>query len=870
MSTSDIITVNDTVAATQGNTNQKGYVRFIGERNNEIGTFYGVDFGATESLKFFKRNVLRLVTRSETVRITVGDIVCVKKFLGIVRYIGNIKSNLCDIFEEQIWYGVQMETAIGKNNGTVLGEQYFRCPPKHGIFVQSDNLELVKHKKNGSKSKHKKKSSKVRLGHKKRSPTTTAAAAALPTMGEEEPSTTSTTTAIKNKVTVFVQSPGGKTMPFDVDLNHDIAHLQRHVHDRTGIAPRQQVMTFAGKKVMSGRTLGSYNIDALCTLNVVHKFPGSLNNSQLTHTPARHVYRGSKIHVCKRIVYRLRDRDLQGHPDKVPLSSETRILYEHSMAVSNFLAIDKGIDELFHAFLREKSSPPLLYSGYVPFGAVWLRYNGHVVKLRFKRINYDRIATFVAYDSKRLGLLPSNNELPLCDITKFWPTCDCCPPTTTGDYHSRAAKTEYDQQDANTLFITVWLPNISFLVHHYGDAQFHYANGTFSSFYRIESEHISLRKTVPLHLWPVIKGDKDRSERLLVFGYFRGGVRDIDDGIVECVPMDIIKLILAFYPNMYGGRYIVSEHNPNLMQELVQRTKTFLVDEIRCRLKYGSANDNDDDANRNAYINSFMRNNSKSAFYLVLEFDAETRIAVVVICCCVSCKISMQSYTFLRQITVEVSDASGPQKTFIELPDFGLETTLSSLKCDLQIVNMLKEQVYEFPSFFDRDAYLLEWKIDANMMAMIRKCVTAEETGNVFESEVYYDLFKLRFYPFENGSAMVAIQLLTLPTNRPNKEKVSGINASLRIYEESHKSLSIHTCFDYSAEHSGCATAVMKPTSFNSDDLLEKDTLHLRVEIVILDSVELPEMDDEEQRVPNFHCGNSLHGIRYQGQPRRR
>lgn len=39
-----------------------------------------------------------------------------------------------------VWVGIELDTPTGKNDGTVQGNTYFTCKPKHGIFVRADKL----------------------------------------------------------------------------------------------------------------------------------------------------------------------------------------------------------------------------------------------------------------------------------------------------------------------------------------------------------------------------------------------------------------------------------------------------------------------------------------------------------------------------------------------------------------------------------------------------------------------------------------------------------------------------------------------------------------------------------------------------------
>lgn len=43
-----------------------------------------------------------------------------------------------------IWVGVVLDSPVGKNNGSVLKKQYFRCLDNHGVFVQPHAVTLLR------------------------------------------------------------------------------------------------------------------------------------------------------------------------------------------------------------------------------------------------------------------------------------------------------------------------------------------------------------------------------------------------------------------------------------------------------------------------------------------------------------------------------------------------------------------------------------------------------------------------------------------------------------------------------------------------------------------------------------------------------
>jgi len=56
---------------------------------------------------------------------TVGD----KSKIGTVRFVGETQ------FAEGFWVGIELDEAIGKNDGSVNGQRYFECAPQHGLFA---------------------------------------------------------------------------------------------------------------------------------------------------------------------------------------------------------------------------------------------------------------------------------------------------------------------------------------------------------------------------------------------------------------------------------------------------------------------------------------------------------------------------------------------------------------------------------------------------------------------------------------------------------------------------------------------------------------------------------------------------------------
>lgn len=69
----------------------------------------------------------------------VGDIVLLKKTLGVVCYIGPVEWNTKD--KTAIYIGLELIEAITNgHNGSYLDNQYYDCKPGHGIIVNPKQI----------------------------------------------------------------------------------------------------------------------------------------------------------------------------------------------------------------------------------------------------------------------------------------------------------------------------------------------------------------------------------------------------------------------------------------------------------------------------------------------------------------------------------------------------------------------------------------------------------------------------------------------------------------------------------------------------------------------------------------------------------
>eukprot|EP00484_Ammonia_sp_Unknown_P025857 CAMPEP_0197038566 /NCGR_PEP_ID=MMETSP1384-20130603/15480_1 /TAXON_ID=29189 /ORGANISM="Ammonia sp." /LENGTH=715 /DNA_ID=CAMNT_0042469017 /DNA_START=49 /DNA_END=2196 /DNA_ORIENTATION=- len=157
---SKITTVGDRVKIKHKNKELLGLVKFVGEVKGKSGIQYGIELdkantgennGAHSGVIYFvskqkkgvfvsKSAILKTNAKNNSnPRVTVGSKVKVAKFDcdGTIRFIGDTT------FKAGLWYGIELDAAKGKNNGTVKSRCYFQCADKHGSFLKSTDFEPI-------------------------------------------------------------------------------------------------------------------------------------------------------------------------------------------------------------------------------------------------------------------------------------------------------------------------------------------------------------------------------------------------------------------------------------------------------------------------------------------------------------------------------------------------------------------------------------------------------------------------------------------------------------------------------------------------------------------------------------------------------
>ncbi|XP_071953459.1 CAP-Gly domain-containing linker protein 4-like isoform X2 [Antedon mediterranea] len=99
--------------------------------NSATINYGGVDVSKVASkIDTGRKNRSPSMSSSYAEEIDVGERVIVAgQRVGIVRFCGET------MFAPGVWYGIELDKALGKNDGSVSGERYFHCKPKYGVFA---------------------------------------------------------------------------------------------------------------------------------------------------------------------------------------------------------------------------------------------------------------------------------------------------------------------------------------------------------------------------------------------------------------------------------------------------------------------------------------------------------------------------------------------------------------------------------------------------------------------------------------------------------------------------------------------------------------------------------------------------------------
>jgi len=268
----------------------------------------------------------------------------------------------------------------------------------------------------------------------------------------------------------------------------------------------------------------------------------------------------------------------------------------------------------------------------------------------------------------------------------------------------------------------------------------------------------------------------------------------------------------------YGGRYDVKEHNPKLHEQFEQKTNVFTIQDLDICLFYGNEVFSDH-------------------YGMTINFEHSTAV-LVTLRITARCTVSQQCNTIIQ--TVDATENQGGT-VHLKFGSFGLQTSLSTMVCEVQIIRMLTDTLYEYPLKMTQSAFLMEWTISSELLDRFKQCIRNDEHGMTFESRVFYDMFKLRCHPNKRGYLKFSLQAMALPTI--NGKGTERLSAKCILSEPTTKTWGRFDCvFGYDdASSSYRGAPILKNQKVL--DIEEGKELKFRMEVVIE-----PEDDDDEEQ----------------------
>ncbi|KAI8638272.1 CAP Gly-rich domain-containing protein [Parasitella parasitica] len=108
-------------------------VRAFKERN-KLGRFSAEAAAKEEAIEAAHENAANQIKIGDRCEVLGDDNIAQRR--GTVKFVGETE------FQPGWWVGIQYDEPVGKNNGSVQGKEYFKCPPKYGGFVRPTKVNV--------------------------------------------------------------------------------------------------------------------------------------------------------------------------------------------------------------------------------------------------------------------------------------------------------------------------------------------------------------------------------------------------------------------------------------------------------------------------------------------------------------------------------------------------------------------------------------------------------------------------------------------------------------------------------------------------------------------------------------------------------
>jgi hypothetical protein len=428
--------------------------------------------------------------------------------------------------------------------------------------------------------------------------------------------------------------------------------------------------------------------------------------------------------------------------------------------------------------------------------------------------------TSLCNQPRHSGFLPNNAKCRLLEISTSAPVCDCCTevPDTTQWTYSFLKNAEFDDDRIHFMLHLMDEPLII------NDTDI-CINGKFYQ----KPNTCGLNRGSKLSTFPYLDS---KFEKDLIAGYLRQHFDEFYE-----IPDDVWNVVCTLYPQCWGVSYAVTEHNRGINSMLKPRTKQFTIGGskgIGLHLQYTSDASSRPDAD--AHDLALLFRNDDNRPYLMVDFSDNPGIFQITLLVNVTCTITMQSYTFIKNVENE-----DEQLVAINCPDFGPASTLESLQIRAEALTVLSDTLYIYPLRLKQSDFFIEWNISSDVLRTALKNMSVHRC--YCESEWFYDMFVLRFSPNYDDHVLLGLQCLAIPYD--SKQDINVLCTRVLIIEVATNT----TCepFTHTFSYEDHRDTYRGYKVMKNEKIIECETLTFRVVITVIDEdAQENEADDED------------------------